>query len=581
MPALSAASTGFTSLPRSLRAGLTCVALAAWWITTLEVEKSWAWDEAMHAELPALRMLFSLQAGDLDGFWSSLHSCQQYPFGWPLVLAGVQSILGVSEGVARATGIAAWGMTLFGIFLLGEELARAQSRGAPRRGDDLLPWLALGFGALSPLALGYAESLFLEVPFTLCAVFALRAWLRRRNLRAEPGATWRALVCGLWLAAAFFTKFNYGILLVFGLTLDALVGLVFARLEGRLGHELRSLLTAALPLALAVAWWVVLPLPFGPEMGREHQRVMLDFLGSNQEMASTPWQQRVVFWALYLSFTARLLALQVLGAGVSLRGLFGPGVRCLWIVFLATGLPVWTHNFHLDRFLIPGAPAFWVLAAAGLAALVPASTQGRAGVLAVLALLTLAVPTLDAPRVAGALGLLDTDEHTRAYILEVLEEKPRLGAGRRMWTPGIHPESTGAVLELVTAEVGPAERVGWIGVSTEVPPAVLHMALLETSGNRARFLADAHRPVDVTFTGSDPEWDVGRLAEFVEDFDVVITTDPPDIGQRRVRQFSRRYAGMLIGELGWSARELGKVSVAPEVGPEFVLKVYALRPPAP
>lgn len=569
-----------TLSPR-LGAALLCVALTVWWIATLEIEKSWAWDESMHAELPALRMLFSLQAGDLQGFWNTLHSCHQYPFGWPLVLAVVQSVFGISEGVARAAGIAAWGTTLFGMFLLGEEVARAQSSGAPRRGDDLLPWLALGFGVLSPLALGYAESLFLEVPFTLCAVFALRAWLRRRNLRNESGATWRALACGLWLTAAFFTKFNYGILLVFGLTLDALVGLVFARAERRQSHELRSLLIAALPLALALAWWVVLPLPFGLERGREHLRVMLDFLGSNQQMASTPWQQRVVFWALYLSFTARLLVLQLVGAGASLRGLFRPGVRCLWIVFLATGLPVWTHNFHLDRFLIPGAPAFWVLAAAGLATLVPAASQGRAVVLAVLALVTLAVPTLDAPRVAGALGLLDTDEHTRAYILEVLEEKPRLGAGRHMWTPGIHPEGAGAVLELVTAEVGPAERVGWIGVSTEIPPAVLHMALLETSGNRARFLADAHRPVDVTFTGNDPGWDAGRLAHFVQDFDVVITTDPPDIGQRVVRLFSRRYAGMLIGELGWSVRELGKVSVAPEVGPELELTVYALRPPAP
>ena len=552
-----------------------------YWIATLEIHKSWAWDESMHAELPALRMLLSLQAGDLHGFWNVLHSCQQYPFGWPLVLGALQSVFGISEWTARAAGLGLWGLTLFGLFLLAQEVTRAQRSGGARRGDDLVPWLALGFGALSPLALGYAGSLFLEVPFTFCAVFALRAWLRRRNLSDESGGLWRALAAGLWLTAAFFTKFNYGVLLVFGCGLDGLLGLLSAKRAGRLGRELRYLSLIALPLVLGAFWWLVLPLPFGFERGAEHLEVMLGFLGSNREMATTPWEQRVVFWVLYLTLSARLFLVQLVGLGASLRGVLEPGARLLWVVLLAAGLPVWTHNFHLDRFLIPNAPTFWVLAALGLAALVPSGARARAAVLGPLALFALLVPSLDGPRVAGWLGLLEGDEATQAYILGVLEQKPRLGADRPMWTPGIAPEAAQAVLALVTQEVGPAERVGWIGVSTELPPAALHIALLQESGNRARFLADAHRPLDVDYFNQDPGWDATRLREFAGQFDVLITTDPTDIGQRAGRAFARRYAGMLVGELGWRAIELGQVPIPREVGAGFDLSVFALRPPTP
>jgi hypothetical protein len=580
MPALSAARGKLSSLPHSARAALVCAALAVWWISTLEIHRSWAWDESMHAELPALRMLLSVQAGDGHGFWSVLHSCQQYPFGWPLVLGALQAVFGVSEWIARAAGITVWCVTLLGLFLLTQEVARAQRSGGPRRGDDLAPWLALAFGALSPLCLGYGGSLFLEVPFTCCAVFALRAWLRRGNLRDEPGGLWRAIAAGLWLVAAFFTKFNYGILLVFGCGLDGLLGLLSARRAGRLGRELRDLLLVAVPLVLGAAWWLVLPLPFGLEKGAEHREVMLSFLGGNREMPSTPWEQRLIFWALYLTFTARFFVVQLVGVASSLRGLLQPGARLMWVVLLAAGLPVWTHNFHLDRFLIPNAPTFWVLAALGLAGILPMGAIRRVAVLTPLALAALLFPTADASRVAGWLGLLEGDEDTSVYIVGVLEEKPRLGEDRRMWTPGMAPEAAEAVLELVTAEVGPAERVGWIGVSTELPPAVLHIALFEASGNRARFLADAHRPLDVDYFNVDPNWDVARLREFVEQFDVLITTDPSDIGQRPARAFARRYAGMLIGELGWGVTEIGKVLVPKDVGDGFDLSVFALRPPA-
>ena len=166
------------SARRSALAALGCALLTILWVATLDVDKAWAWDEAMHAELPAVRLLLSLRAGDLDGFWGVVHGSQQYPFGWPLVLAAVQAVAGISETACRAAGLVAWGATLFGVFQLAAEVGRAQrpEGEGPRPGEDLLPWIALLLAATSPLALGYAQSLFLEVPSALVGTWALWAW---------------------------------------------------------------------------------------------------------------------------------------------------------------------------------------------------------------------------------------------------------------------------------------------------------------------------------------------------------------------------------------------------------------------
>lgn len=583
MSDLRSGSSSSLTLPPWAKAGLVCIALGLWWAMSFEGTRSWGWDEATHAELPAVRMLLSLQAGDFAGFNRALQSCQQYPFGWPLVLAAVQALFGVSEFVCRMAGLAAWSLTLWGVFLLAQEVARAQ-RGeahAPRPGDDLMPWLALGFAGLSPLALGYATSLFLEVPFTLCAVFALRAWLRRTTLRDQPGALRREVVAGCWLTAAFFTKFNYGLLLMFGCGLDALVALVLAKRAGQFWKNLHAIPFLCLPILLAAGWWLLLPLPYGFEQGAEHRRVMFEFLSSNQQMASTPWQQRVIFWSVFSAYTARLFLVQVLGCVISLRGLLAPGARLLWLVFLGAGLPVWTHNFHLDRFSIPNAPVFWVLAALGLAPLLPVRPVARLGGLALAAGLLLLMPSLDGPWMADRLGLMKGDEDTRAYIGRVLSEKHRLGAQRRMWVPGIAPATTAAVMELVGAEVEETERLGWFGISTELSPAAVHLALYRQSGNRERLLRDAHRPMDLTFTDQDSNWSPAEVGEFAGGFDVVISTDPPDLGNRAGRAFVRRYSSMLVNELGWVAKHLGSITIEEEGRPSRPLSVYALRPPVP
>ena len=554
-----------------------CLVLVLFWGLTLETPSTWGWDESMHAELPALRMLLGLQEDGFRAFAAALHDCQQYPFGWPLVLGALQGFLGISEMVCRWAGIAAWGMTLFGLFLLGEELARAQRGGvlAPaRRGDRLLPWIALTLGALSPLALHFAGTLFLEIPFTLCAVFTLRAWLRRRE-----GVLARELIAGLWLTAAFFTKFNYGLLLAFGCGLDWLCQAVA---EGRAGR-LKALLVRGAWLGIvplfAAGWWFLWPLPFGAELAESHRESFASFLGGNRQLEATPWTHRALHWTIFFAITARLFAVQALGLLLSLRELLRPGARLLWLVFLGGGIPVWTHNFHLDRFLIPGAPAIWLLASLGLVRILPRGRRAREVVLGTLALAILVFPSADAPLVAERLGLMQKKPEVRANQLEILGRWSLLGTGRPLPSAGLEREVAETIWPLVTNEAEAEERVGWLGVSTEFPPAAIHVALLQAGGSPGRFLRDAHQPMDVTHEGLDPGLSEKAFAEYAGRFDVIFSTDPPDLRGRPSRSFIREYARRLVDDLGWSRAELGRIEVPKPSGATIPVTLSALRPP--
>ena len=129
------------------RAAIACLVLFFFWALTLDRSHTWGWDESMHAELPALRLLLALAEGEGGLFSSALFDCQSYPFGWPLVLAALQAIFGVSEFVCRVAGLGAWCLTLFGLFLLGQELAQGRREDEGPRRDDraaFAPWVAGG-----------------------------------------------------------------------------------------------------------------------------------------------------------------------------------------------------------------------------------------------------------------------------------------------------------------------------------------------------------------------------------------------------------------------------------------------------
>lgn len=548
------------------------LALAIFWIATLPSTPAWGWDESMHAELPAARMLVALRHFEIGRAFGALLDCAQYPFAWPVCLALAQSLSGISEHVARAACIVAWCATLVGVFLLACELALALPE--DRRARRWVPWIAFALAALCPLALSYAGTLFLEVPFACAAVFALRAWVR---LAREPSRR-RAFAAGTWIALALFTKFNYGLLLVLGLALDALVQLAGAARRGETRPFLARMARTALVPAVACAWWFVLPLPGGLAIAAEHRTALLDFLHGNLGGAPTPAGRRVLYAAACFAPTPRFLVLEIVAFLAALRFVRDPAVRVLALVFVAATLPVELHPFHQDRFLIPGGPALWALAALGIASLVPRATGGRIVVLAILAVTTLLAPGTDTHGLADALGLLPSDARNRAYVEQVLDSSRAMGAGRRLPTQGLERGEHDAILDLVAKEARPDERIGWIGVSQALSPAAIAIGSLQRGGSPERFLRDATKPIDVAYFGVDPQWDDGRFAEFAAGFDVIFATEPPDARDQVDRRWPRGYRERLTAKGSWIARPIGAVDIARPLGDPRRVTLFACRP---
>src|SRR6185436_3018739 len=182
-------------------------------------------------------------SGDVRGAFDALLGCSQYPFVYPAFLAAVEGIFGFGEATCRAATTALWCGAIFGVFLLAREVEE----------EGIGPWIAAAFAALSPMALAFAGTLFLEVPFACASVFAIRAWIRRRR---RPG-TAGELAAGAWIALCLFTKWDYGLLLCAGLAVDWTFDAILAFRAGeRRAFLARSAALAAVPTFLSL-WWFV------------------------------------------------------------------------------------------------------------------------------------------------------------------------------------------------------------------------------------------------------------------------------------------------------------------------------------
>lgn len=568
---MSAAETRYPGAKARVVALALCAVLGCVWIATLPGSPAWGWDESMHAELPAVRMLVALKEGQVGHAFDALLECQQYPFVWPVVLATVQLFTGVSEFAARCAGLVAWVITIFGVFLLACEIVPAL--GESRRGRVLAPWIALVLSALCPLALDFGGSLFLEVPFACAAVFTLRAWIR---LRRGPSAR-RAYVAGAWIALALFTKWNYGLLLGFGVALDALVAFAIAAFSGNGRSTLALFARAAVVPAVVCSWWFVLPLPGSFALGGEHRHAFLEFLHGNLGGAETPMSRRFLYAAAFFAPTPRVLLLEIVGLLLALRFVRDPGVRTLAIVFFAAGLPVWLHPFHLDRFLIPSGPALWALSAIGIASILPAALGARAVALVLLGVGSLALAGRDSVWLADRLGELPANPMVREYALGILEEHRALLRDRFSPAGGLARTEFDQLMDLVVRESGPDQRVGWLGASSETSPAVVHLALLAHHGSRERFLRDAAEPMDLTIEGADPHVDDRALLAYAERFDVIFATDPPDVRDRSVRRFMKSYRERLIATGQWTEVAVGEVELARPMNTPQRVTLYACR----
>jgi hypothetical protein len=545
---------------------------------------SWAWDESMHAELPAARMV----VGEVGDAVDALMECEQYPFVFPVVLAAGQAVFGVSENVARGIAFALWVLVgLSALALLGRELGRSSGRSAEL--GLALPLLSF----TSPLVWRYAPSLFLEVPFLTISALTVLAWLRR----GDSAANWRRgreLTAGALVTAAFFTKWNYGALLAAGLGADWLVESFLEGRAGRLRSQAVRSAWLALPLTVALLWWFVLPIPTGFEVAARHREAFAGFLAGNREQAATDWNMRLLHWG---TGVARVPWLIVLASGwlLALRSAHRRPTRLLWFLALASCLPVALHPFHMDRFLIPGLLPLWCLAAVGFARESAVGDEWQARLQVALVLVTLAVLGAVYLRVpphalADRLGFLNegTDaeaSRVREYQQRVIDEDWSLAG--RVPTAGLPRDVADALLELVATDVGPDERVAWIGMSSELSRAALHLGLLERGGSEARFLADAHKLMDVTPVPGMPLPESGSQAERDEwlaaaagSFDVVLITSPVNLkGRVQLEEIRTRFHVPLVARLGSEPKELGKVSVPRPPAEPLEVTLFALRHP--
>lgn len=534
---------------------------------------AWGWDESMHAELPAVRMLLHATRGETRSAAGALLECAQYPFAYPVLLAGAQGMFGVSEWTGRWLTVALFSVAILGLWRIGRELGRRPGLASGCSAPGL--WIAL-VAATCPLAHRFAGTLFLEVPFTCVAVLTVLAWLRRAPAAPGPRLGREVLAGGLWLVC-FFTKFNYALLLGLGLGLDWLWDAVAAGRRGELAScARRSGALVALP-ALGLAWWFLLPLPGGLDHAALHSRAFLGFLRGNLEMAPVSGAMRTLHWVgAFVPRPAVFVALCI-GALASLRFLRQPPVRTLWILLLATGVPVWLHPFHLDRFLIPGAIPIWILAGLGWSSLASRAVARPALPITALLVVLLALP-VSTDRVAGWVGIASASERVRAYQRRVFAD---WAWGRGVASQGLAREQAERLGDLVAAEVGPDARVGWLALSSEYSPAALHVDLLRRGGSAERFLRDAQRSPDVggALPGHPaPDWKPEVFERFASGFDVFFWTRPLDLKGRPGRPGFERYLTWLTEDLGWRSRRLGQLQVDRSPGEPLAVEVFAARP---
>ena len=569
-PASTPAMARLPSPPRGpgnrRAAALVCLLLAFYGAAGVSLGRSLGYDEAMHAALPAQRMALATRAGDLSRAADALLDCDRYPFVYPVVLAAVQLVTGPSEAAMRRTGRVVWALACFGLFLLASETA---ARRAPRRGKELAPWMALLLAITSPLGVAYSGTVFLEVPFACAMVFALRAWLRRDgSARAEHAA-------GALAALAFFTKFNYGVLLWSVLAIDlGLEGLrARSRGQGR-AFAARCLHLAALPLAALVLW-------FGLLRGAEHRRAFLDFLAENRDPSmAVGFAERWVDWNTHFALSPLVLALVLAGF---LADLWPAVAIARWPARVATlaavvfTAAVSTHSFHLDRFLLPAGIGIWCTAGLGLARLAPEGRPSRLAVGALLAggiFVTTPLANLLCVRLAG---MWPADEQNQGYVRELLKARRSLAATRGLPVAGLPRPEAELLLDLIAAEVGPEERVAWLGIPSDLSRGVLHAGLLARGGSRERFLDDAPRALLLETEQSDPGLTDEQLLAWAEGFDVVLFSDPVDLRDRPGRRFIAAYVERLRAAPGWSERRLGPILILTQAGEPLEVRLFALR----
>lgn len=227
------------------------LAVAVWMTTQAAAaaqrfsDRPFDFDEAVHA-LPAYQIALDLRALDFGALW--IHSLEEdrlaaYPFLHSWMLAPALAFAGADTAAARLAN------TIFVWLSLGLAAWVTRPLVSAAAGRIAAPLAALLL-ALSLPVWTYANTVLLEGAGLVVTLAWLGAYLRARP-GAWPGWPWLA---GLLAAAAFFTKYSFGVFVLGGMVLsEAFAVLVERRLAAR-----RWLALFGTP-AVLIGVWLILP----------------------------------------------------------------------------------------------------------------------------------------------------------------------------------------------------------------------------------------------------------------------------------------------------------------------------------
>jgi hypothetical protein len=398
--------------------------------------------------------------------------------------------------------------------------------------------------------------------------FALWAWLLRDGgARAEHRA-------GALFTLAFFTKFNYGVLLGAVLALDLLLEGLRALSRGAFRpFAARCLHLLTIPAAAAALWFWLL-------RGAEHRRALLDFLAENRDPSmAVGIAQRWIDWSTHFALSPFVLGLVALGWLADLAPSMAVARRPARVAALTalvfTAAVSW-HGFHLDRFLLPGGIGLWCVAGLGLARLAPEGRPTRIALgLTLAAAIFVSTPITNQLNVQLA-GLWPADEQGRDYVRGTLKARRSLSWSKPPPVAGLARAELEQLVGLICAAVAPAERVAWLGIPSELSRGVLHAGLLRCSKRRDRFLADAPVPLLFETEQADPGLAAADVQAWAQGYDVLLFTEPVDLRDRPGRRFIANYVERLRSDPAWNARLLGHVPIQGPGGAKEVA-LFALR----
>lgn len=545
---------------------------------SVSMEQSMGWDEAMHLATPAGAVSLALKEGAFREALEVLLDCERYPPFVPALHGLIGALFDPSELLLRQLQRGLFGVAALGVFLLVRAVVAKDPEDDLPEGALVAPWLAVGLWVLSPLAVAFSGTLFLEVPFAALSTLAVAGWVQRTRRRSSRVEWWT----GLALAACLFTKWNYGLLLGGALAVDhVLEGL--GHLAHRRWRDLRRFGLATLrlggPTALACLWWFVLPWPAGAETAATHREAVASFLAGNTELGRTASTRRWLDWLTFLVPSPRVLVWCALGAALCLRSAHERGMRVLLLVFLLAGVPVWSHAFHLERFLLPGAPFLFGLAALGVSPFLV--RLGLPPLVSLVALLGsgFLFPAADSLAVLHALGLANPSKQD--YQQAVMAERRSVLPSRPVPTSGLPREVHDALVSLLADLPDDGRRLGWLGLSQAFPPGAWGFGLLTRGESRERGEALLRaRDLEerfLTLDNFDRGWTVEELEAWSAGFGRILSTQPIDLVSSR-RDWLGPLRAQLIERGGFEQRVLGTVRVPRPEGVVREVQVGELVP---